>query len=183
VAAWKQKRTVMHQYDTTAPIYEERYSEEQKSKYRKALEHVDVAGMGVLDDGCGSGLFFSEVAAHADFVVGVDVSRGLLKKANQRAKAFENVSVVRADADYLPFSSGCFGAVFAFTVLQNMPKPAVTLGEIKRVAVSGGWVVVTGLKKAFALDKFMDLLEGSRLKLIAFCDEATVNCYVAVLSV
>lgn len=183
MAAWKQKRTVAKQYDTTAEMYEGRYAEEQKAKYRKALENTDVTGLRVLDVGCGSGLFFEKVAGQADFVVGVDVSRGLLKKANQRAKVCGNVSVVLADADHLPFQGGCFGAVFAFTVLQNMPQPAVTLGEVKRVASACGRVVMTGLKKAFLLDKFMDLLEGSSLKLTAFVDEEAVNCYIAVLTV
>ena len=42
----------------------------------------------VLDVGCGSGLFFSEVADQADMVVGVDVSRKLLLKAKKQAKRF-----------------------------------------------------------------------------------------------
>jgi len=64
-----------------------------------------------------------------------------------------------------------------------MPKPTETLNELKRVAKSGGRVVVTGLKKAFPLTAFMDVLEGSGLKLAALVDEEAVNCYVAVLEV
>ena len=73
-------------------MYDERYADEQKRKYRKALENVNVAGKAVLDVGCGSGLFFNEVAAQADMVVGVDVSRKLLLKAKEQANAFGNVS-------------------------------------------------------------------------------------------
>ena len=113
-------------------------------------------------------------------VVGVDVSRKLLLKAKEQAKVFPNVFVLQADADHLPFKDGFFGGVFAFTVLQNMPKPAETLDELKRVAKVGGGVVVTGLKKAFPLEKFMDVLEGSGLKLVAFVDDEAMNCYVAV---
>ena len=36
--AWRSKRKVMHAYDVTAEIYDERYSEEQHRKYHKALE-------------------------------------------------------------------------------------------------------------------------------------------------
>ena len=178
---WKDKRKVMQSYNVTAEMYEERYAGEQRRKYGKALENVDVAGRTVLDVGCGSGLFFCEVAAQAGMVVGVDVSRKLLVKAKQQADDFQNTFILQADADHLPFKDGFFGDVFAFTMLQNMPKPPETLNELKRVSQVGGWVVVTGLKKAFPLEKFMDVLEGSGLSLDAFMDDEAVNCYIAVL--
>jgi ubiquinone/menaquinone biosynthesis C-methylase UbiE len=162
-------------------MYEMRYAEEQKAKYRKALENVNVADAVVLDVGCGSGLFFSQVAAQAGMIVGVDVSRKLLFKAKEQARTWSNVFVLQVDADHLPFRAEFFDAVFAFTVLQNIPKPSETLGELKRVAKLGGRVVVTGLKKAFSLDVFMDVLEGSGLRVASFIDDETLNCYVAVL--
>ena len=123
MASWKDKRKIMQRYDVTAEMYDERYAQEQQRKYKKALENVYVAGKAVLDVGCGSGLFFKEVAAQAGLVVGVDVSRKLLLKAKEQGSAFSNVAVLQADADHLPFKDGLFGAVFAFTVLQNVPKP------------------------------------------------------------
>ena len=173
----------MGRYDVTAASYDEQYAEEQQRKYQKALENVDVAGRAVLDVGCGSGLFFKEVAAQANMVVGVDVSRKLLHKAKSQASPFQNAFILQADADHLPFKNGFFDAIFAFTVLQNMPNPAETLRELKRVAKKDGRIVVTGLKKAFPLEKFMDVLEGSGLKVVAFVDDEAVNCYVAVLAV
>jgi ubiquinone/menaquinone biosynthesis C-methylase UbiE len=181
LTTWKDKRKVMQRYDVTAEMYDERYAVEQKGKFRKALVNVNVDGASVLDVGCGSGLFFKEVAAQADMVVGVDVSRKLLLKAKEQTSAFGNVSILQADADHLPFKDRFFDAVFAFTVLQNMPKPSKTLSELKRIVKFGGRVVVTGLKKAFPLNQFMDVLENSGLKLAAFVDEEAVNCYVAVL--
>ncbi len=172
----------MHAYDVTAQMYDERYSQEQHRKYQKALESVDVGGADVLDVGCGSGLFFAQVATKAKAVVGVDVSRGLLLLAQEHAKGLGNAYVVLADADHLPFCDGSFGAAFSFTVLQNMPKPARTLIELKRVAKSCDKIAVTGLKKAFTLAKFMDIIEGSGMQLVAFFDEDAINCYVAVLS-
>ncbi len=172
----------MQRYDLTADMYEERYAKEQKAKYGVALENVDVADGKVLDVGCGSGLFFSEVAVQAGLVVGVDVSSKLLLKAKKQAKCFGNVFVLQADADHLPFQVGFFNFVFSFTVLQNMPKPAETLDEFKRVTKLEGKVVVTGLKKAFSLNTFMDVLEGSGLKMVSFIDRESLNCYVAVLT-
>ena len=178
---WKDKRKIMQSYDVTAEMYDERYAEEQTRKYSKALENVNVTSKTVLDVGCGSGLFFTQVANKAGIVVGVDVSRKLLIKAKKHSKAFQNAFVLQADADHLPFKDRFFDNVFAFTVLQNMPKPPQTLRELERVAKKDGRVVVTGLKKAFPLEKFMDILEGSRFRVVAFVDEDTINCYVAIL--
>jgi ubiquinone/menaquinone biosynthesis C-methylase UbiE len=63
-----------------------------------------------------------------------------------------------------------------------MPKPPQTLRELERVAKKDGMVVATGLKKAFPLEKFMDILEGSDLRGVAFVDEDTINCYLAILA-
>jgi ubiquinone/menaquinone biosynthesis C-methylase UbiE len=178
--AWRSKRKVMHAYDVTAPIYDERYSDEQHLKYWKTLESVDVDGAVVLDVGCGSGLFFSEVAGRAEAVVGVDVSKQLLLKA--KTNPASNVHVVQADADHLPFADGTFDAAFSFTVLQNMPKPAKTLREINRATKKGGKIAVTGLRKAFPETSFHDLIQGSDLETDLFVDEETINCYIAVLT-
>jgi ubiquinone/menaquinone biosynthesis C-methylase UbiE len=178
--AWRSKRKVMHAYDVTAGIYDERYSGEQHLKYWKALENVDVTGAAVLDVGCGSGMFFPEVAGRAKTVVGVDVSKKLLLKA--KTNAASNVHVVQADADHLPFADSTFDAALSFTVLQNLPKPAKTLQEIKRATKKGRKIAVTGLKKAFPETSFHDLAEGSGLDIAAFVDEPEINCYIAVLS-
>jgi len=171
----------MRRYDLTAEMYEERYSLEQKAKYRAALENLDVEGNAVLDVGCGSGLFFTEVATKAKLVVGVDISRKLLLKAKEQAKPLGNVFVLQADADHLPFQECFFGFVFAFTVLQNMPKPPETLVELKRVTKLGGCAVVTGLKKAFSPGSFKDALAGSDWRLVSFVDRDDLKCYIAVL--
>ena len=166
----------------TAGMYEERYAEEQRAKYRAAMENVSVAGGAVLDVGCGTGLFFSQVTSRASMVVGVDISRKLLLKAKDEGRKACNVSVLQADADHLPFGDAVFDAVFAFTVLQNMPKPSETLCEFKRVTKPPGSVVVTGLKKVFPMDRFMDFLEGTSMRVASFVDNEDLKCYVAVLS-
>ncbi len=89
---------------------------------------------------------------------------------------------MQADADHLPFKESGFDIVFAFTVLQNMPKPTETINELKRATKVDGRVVVTGLKKAFTLTNFMDLLESSGLTVVSFVDDENLKCYIAVLA-
>ena len=63
-----------------------------------------------------------------------------------------------------------------------MSDPSETLNQLKRVTKLGGKVVVTGLKKAFPLNAFMDVLESSGLKIVSFVDNEDLKCYVAVLA-
>lgn len=177
---WNQKRRIMRRYDLTAQLYDARYSEEQTLKYRAALQQLRITGDSrVLDVGCGTGLLFNHVAG-AETIVGVDVSGKLLLQAKERARSLRNVHLVQADADHLPFRDDSFSAVFAFTVLQNMPAPLETLKEIKRVAVFTALIAVSGLKKAFALHAFKELLENAGLTAISFKDDDTLKCYIAV---
>ncbi len=181
MSKWRHKRTVMRRYNLTAHMYDNRYAEEQEAKYKEALEDLEIASHNlVLDVGCGSGLLFRHVAPKTETVVGVDISKKLLHQANHRSKGHSNVHVVQADADHLPFKTEALTLIFAFTVLQNMPKPIETLEEIKRVAKRDAFIVVTGLKKAFSLIAFGDLLDQAGLLVVTFRDAEALKCYVAV---
>jgi len=178
---WDQKRKLIRRYDLTAKMYDVRYAEEQELKYTKALPRLNIARSSVvLDAGCGTGLLFKHVAAEAKTVVGVDISGKLLLRAKESARDFRNVHLIRADADHMPFTDNHFGVIFAFTVLQNMPKPLETLNEIKRIAKFEASIVVTGLKKAFSLEDFRKLLQSAGLRLVSLEDADALKCYVAV---
>ena len=66
-------------------------------------------------------MFFPEIATKAEFVVGVDVSGKLLMKAKEH-KA-ENVHVVQADADHLPFHDGSSMQLFRLQYCKTCPNP------------------------------------------------------------
>jgi ubiquinone/menaquinone biosynthesis C-methylase UbiE len=171
----------MRRYDSTAHLYDVRYAEAQEAKYRIALEKVKISSNSlILDVGCGTGLLFSHVAAKVETVVGVDVSGEVLFRARGHAQNFRSVHLVQADADHLPFRNACFSVVFAFTVLQNMPKPWETLLEVGRTAKREAFIVVTGLKKAFSLEGFGALLRQAGLRAVSLRDEGFLECYVAV---
>ncbi len=178
MSGWKRKRTVKRRYDLTASMYDARYKEEQEVKYQAALANSKPTGL-VLDMGCGTGLFFNHVSEKTVEVVGVDISKLLLQQARARAKKLGNVNVVQADGDYLPFKSDLFDEVFAFTVLQNMPKPSETLAELRRIAREGAAVTVTGLKKTFCVENLRELICGADLGLVSVKGDETLKCYVA----
>ncbi len=181
MCTWKKKRATKRRYDSTAEMYDARYCEEQEAKYAIAFESLSLnLNKIVLDVGCGSGLLFRHVACSAGAVVGVDISHGLLLQARRRAKTFGNVHLVQADADHLPFADALSDAVFAFTVLQNMPKPSVTLREINRVVKEEGFLVITALKKAISLESFGKFLNAANLSVLSLRDDDSIQCVVVV---
>jgi len=182
VSKWDRKHKVMRRYDASSRSYDLLYGEEQFAKFDRALKSLAIRSDSVvLDAGCGSGLFFSRIASEARTVVGLDSSRSLLLSAKARKKEHENVDLVRADIDYMPFRESVFSVVFAFTVLQNMPRPVETLRSMSHVASHDAVVVVTGLKKYFSLENFCGLLKRAEFSLVSLIDDDSLKCYVAVL--
>jgi len=170
----------MERYDLTAHMYDMRYAEEQNAKFEMALKSLNTDRYGlVLDVGCGTGLLFGCIAAKAEIIVGLDISRKILFQAKERAKHFQNVHLICADADNVPLNEDIFSHVFAFTLIQNTPNPVKSLNEIKRVAKENAQIVISGLKKTITKGRFEELLQDVVLKIVALKDEG-LKCYVAV---
>ncbi len=170
----------MRRYDITARTYDERYREEQMAKYTAALECISIDGETVLDVGCGTGLLFNLVAEKAKTVLGIDLAKQLLVKANERSRKFANVYVVQADADHLPIREDLFSRVFAFTVLQNLPRPSRVLIEIARTSKSGANITVTGLKRKISKGELTALMDGAGMHPFSIVDNDILTCYIAI---
>ena len=180
MTVWKKKRKVMRNYDRLAPTYDAQYAEEQNEKMKTALRSVHIKDDGcVLDLGCGTGLLFEHIRNRAKLLVGLDVSTKILKRAKKRAKRFPNIAVLRADADLTPFPNEIFDAVFAITLLQNMPNPLLTLQEMRRISKHHAFIAITGLKKEFTLDAFTRLLNEADLKVSVMKTNNQLKGYVA----
>jgi ubiquinone/menaquinone biosynthesis C-methylase UbiE len=171
----------MRHYDQSAQLYDAQYYEEQEAKIKAALTGVILEKKSILlDAGCGTGLLFPHVAERVKLVLGVDISGSVLKKARKRTKEYSNTALIRADADCMPFPNEAFDAVFAITLLQNTPKPRLTLTEMKRVTKQNATIVVTGLKKAFSKKDFTRLLREAGLEVKALRLDQNLREYVAV---
>lgn len=173
------KALIRDRYDELgARLYDLRYSEEQRAKYREALSFVDVKPWhAALDNGCGTGLFLEELAFYA---IGLDLSTGLLREARKRTSSKENVYLVNGDSENLPLRDGALDITFSFTVLQNLPHPEKMLAESRRAASKRAKHVVTIHRKTMTLDEFRALMEKSSLKLARITDTENTNDWIAL---
>lgn len=177
---WNKKRVVMQRYDLTAHIYDMRYREEQTKKIKAAIENISIdKESSVLDLGCGTGLLFDYVADKAKIVVGLDISRKILFQAEEPAKKFSNVHLLKADAENIPLKETFFSHIFAITLIQNTPNLFETLNEIKRVTKENSIIVVTGLKKKYQQKIFERLLRDAGLNITTLKSEG-LKCHVAI---
>jgi SAM-dependent methyltransferase len=96
-------------------------------------------GMRALDVGCGPGALTSELVKRLgpEAVSAVDPSEPLVAAVRTR---HPQVDVRRAVAECLPFDDGAFDVSLAQLVVHFMTDPLVALGEMRRVARSGGVV-------------------------------------------
>lgn len=181
MSEWNKKHEVMRRYDHSASVYDIQYGEEQEAKIKAALDELKLRKNSVvLDVGCGTGLLFPYIVKATDLLVGLDFSSKILKQAKKRSKEYSTVALLRADADFLPFQNQTFNAVFAITLLQNMPNPLRVLHETKRIAKSRAVIVVTGLKKEFSKDAFTQLLKKAKLQISIMKTNGQLKGYVAI---
>ncbi len=177
---WKQKRRHMIHYNCIAHLYNTRYAEEQTPKIAVSVATVSpLMEDSVLDLGCGTGLLISRLRILTKNVVGLDVSKNMLKDIDSTIRRATNVHLVLADADFVPLRKNAFDAVFAITLLQNMPNPKQTLREMRYAAKHNASIIVTGLKKRFSENAFRKLFENTKLKTELLNTVDNLNCYVA----
>jgi ubiquinone/menaquinone biosynthesis C-methylase UbiE len=107
------------------------------------LSHV-VAGMDLLDVGCGPGTITVDLAKRVapGQVVGVDASESVLEGAARAAEeaSCANVTFQVGDITTLDFEDDSFDIVHAHQVLQHLADPVAALEEMRRVCRSGGIV-------------------------------------------
>ena len=121
-----------------AEIASQNHTQDQISFLKTQLKPDHI----VLDLACGTGRHLTPLSEAGYCVVGVDVSRRLLKIAHQHgAKA-----LVLGDVRFLPFKEGAFSSSVSmdtsFGYLASEGDDAHTLTEAKRVLKKGGILVL-----------------------------------------
>ena len=112
-----------------------------------AIEKLLPRDLVLADIGCGTGSLTLELARFARRVIGIDLSKEMLRRAKDIAKERDvrNVEFRRADALKLPLESRGVDAVFCVMVLHFLPDPEGAIAELCRVTRRGGSVVLVDL--------------------------------------
>lgn len=122
----------------------------------------EIAGLKIIDLGCGTGRQTIRLAEKGAKVIGVDQSSGMLGKA--LLKKHPNASFLEADLHQpLPFPDGDFDWVVSFLVIEHIEKLEPFFAECRRLCKKNGGLFFSTLHPAM-------LLKGVEAR---FTDEAT----------
>ncbi len=156
-------------YNQLSHFYDLLSDRAEASVRRAALKGLNPGpGNWALEIGPGSGHSLADLAksvGREGWVVGVDLSEGMLLRARSRVRAegHHRVRLVQGDGASLPFRDSAFDAVLmCFTLeLFDTPEIPTVLGECERVLKVGGRLAVAALSKTAGESVPLKLYEWS----------------------
>jgi ubiquinone/menaquinone biosynthesis C-methylase UbiE len=149
-----QKRQAIDLHSAQAELFASRYSSPNLETYRDCFTYSrhrlrqlldrylpqQGDGASVLDVGCGTGHFLSELRSRGYEVSGVDGSAEMLVHARGLNPSCE---IHQADVEALPFAKASFDYVVCVEVLRYLPEPYPCIAEMARVLKPGGVCLAT----------------------------------------
>ncbi len=118
-------------------------------EYRMQLLKQVPINSAILEIGIGTGGLLTELAAWSSKVIGVDHSPAMLEEARRRLEngGVRDVELRLGEMTHLPLSDSSVECVVANMVLHHAADPATVLAEIRRVLVSGGFLLLADLAR------------------------------------
>lgn len=133
-------------YDSFAAVYA---AENEKSLFNAFYNRPemirlagDVAGLRVLDAGCGSGPLMADLRARGAVASGFDLSAAMLDLARERLGEDADLRVADLGAP-LPYPDDEFDVVVASLALHYVQDWASALAELRRTLKPGGRLIVS----------------------------------------
>ena len=139
----------------------------------------------ILDAGCGTGIFTTDILSSGSQVIGLDISLPMLIQAKKKLKEYP-FWIILADMLNLPFPGSSFDKVVSVTALEFVEDAKGAIGELFRITKRGGCIVVATLnslspwasrRKAEAKEKhtiFEKAIFRSPHELLSFASEEGV---------
>jgi SAM-dependent methyltransferase len=122
-----------------------------------ALRGLLQRSLTVADLACGTGVVAEALAPHVTRVIGVDQSAAMLRAAERRLTAHQNVELRQGELETLPLADAACDAALLVLALAYVSEPAIALREAVRVVKPEGRIVVLDLLR-HDRDEFRRLL-------------------------
>jgi ubiquinone/menaquinone biosynthesis C-methylase UbiE len=138
-------------YEVIAEAYDRRYERSDYSPVLRLLLDFVQGGKSLLEVGCGTGQWLSELAKNGYDIVGLDPARNMLKTA--MAKSCQP-GLVRGCAETMPFGTEQFDRLFCINSFHHFSQQERFLEEARRVLRRGGGILIVGLDPHTGLDSW-----------------------------
>jgi ubiquinone/menaquinone biosynthesis C-methylase UbiE len=130
---------VLRAWEKSAPGYDKQIAFFERIWFGGGREWLGARAQGrVLEIAIGTGLNLPHYPAEAT-ITGIELSPAMLAIARKRAADLgRDVDLHTGDAQVLPFPDAAFDTVVCALSLCTIPAPAIAIGEMRRVLVPGG---------------------------------------------
>jgi ubiquinone/menaquinone biosynthesis C-methylase UbiE len=115
----------------------------------------------VADVGCGNGFDLRQIVpqGRCRHAIGVDLSAGMLRSLAD-LREYGRLSLVQADAQYLPLPDDSVDVAMAMHMLYHVPDVTAAIRELRRITKPGGTVLASTNSSAH-LAEIAALLDGA----------------------
>jgi ubiquinone/menaquinone biosynthesis C-methylase UbiE len=140
-------------YAVIASSFDRRYQEQDYSDTRRALDCFlrSPTDVDVLEVGCGTGYWLTQLASPSRRMVGLDASAEMLHQASLRGL---QLNLVHAVAEQLPLASATFDRIFCVNSLHHFSDPYAFVASVRRILRPGGTFITVGLDPHSGLDRW-----------------------------
>jgi SAM-dependent methyltransferase len=130
-------------YDRIASTYDGRYAVDRMDALVGALRELarETRAERILEAGCGTGHFLSELRGAAPRLYGIDLSSGMLRNAAGKGP----LHLAAARSEQLPFAAESFDLVYCVNALHHFDDPRGFMREAVRCLRPSGRLAVAGM--------------------------------------
>ncbi|MFX1443634.1 MAG: class I SAM-dependent methyltransferase [Promethearchaeota archaeon] len=93
----------------------------------------------VLDMGCGTGNYTNALMQFVKYVIGLDLSLGMIKKAKDK---FPNLEYTNSNVLWIPFRSEIFNGLYLIQVIHHISNKLVLFKEAYRILQKNGHIAI-----------------------------------------
>lgn len=131
-----------------------------RSRHLELLGLSSLRGRIILDAGCGPGTYGIMLALQENEVVGIEISPGAVRVANERAsEKGVTFSASVGDLEKLPFPDNTFDICFCGWVLHHFPDTDTAVAELSRVLKHGGKIALAEPNESNMVVRFSRFIE------------------------
>lgn len=130
-------------YNAISSSYDERYSCNRLSGIAESLHEltVQLKPENILEVGCGTGQWLTEIRNDSVKKFGADISLGMLRQCKKKASSSQ---LICADANYLPFFQPGFDLIYCVNAIHHFPKKKDFIFSSSEILNHNGVLSITG---------------------------------------
>ena len=93
----------------------------------------------LLDMGCGTGNYTNALKQYVQYIIGLDLSLGMINKAKDK---FPNLEYTNSNVLWIPFRSEIFNALYLIQVIHHISNKFLLFKEVYRVLQKNGHIAI-----------------------------------------